>query len=81
MEQAVHKMTQQTAQAFNLIDRGVIKVGAFADLAVFDANTVIDRATFTAPKQFPAGIPWVIVNGKIVVANGKHTGALPGKAL
>ncbi len=81
LEQAVHKMTQQTAQAFNLVDRGVIKVGAFADLAVFDANTVIDRATFTAPKQFPAGIPWVIVNGKIVVANGKHTGALPGKAL
>ncbi len=81
LEQAVHKMTGQTAQAFKLANRGEIKIGAFADLVLFDANKVIDKATFNQPKQFPAGIPWVIVNGRVVVANGKHTGALPGKAL
>lgn len=81
LEQAVHKMTGKTAKAFNLDGRGIIKVGAFADLVLFDAGTIIDRATFTDPKQFPAGIPWVIVNGKVVVANGKHTGALPGRTI
>jgi len=81
LEQAVHKMTGKTAKAFNLNDRGMIKIGAFADLVLFDASTIIDRATFTDPKQFPTGIPWVIVNGKVVVANGKHTGALPGRTI
>jgi len=81
LEQAVKKMTSITAERFGLINRGVIREGAWGDLVIFDADTVIDQATFTEPHQYPAGIPYVVVNGQVVIERGEHTGALPGRVL
>jgi N-acyl-D-amino-acid deacylase len=81
LEEAVKKMTSITAGRFGLADRGVIREGAWADLVLFDAATVSDRATFTDSHQYPDGIPYVLVNGAIVIDQGQHTGALPGRVL
>jgi len=81
LEEAVRKMTSVTAERFGLADRGTIRQGVWADLVVFDAQTVADRATFTDPHQYPTGIPYVIVNGVVVIDQGQHTGALPGRVL
>ena len=81
LEEAVKKMTSLTAKRFNLVERGVVRVGAWADLVLFDERTVIDKATFADPHQYPEGIPYVIVNGEIVLDQGEHTGALPGRVL
>jgi N-acyl-D-amino-acid deacylase len=78
LEEAVKKMTSVTAGRFGLVDRGVIREGAWADLVLFDPQTVADRATFIDPHQYPVGISCVIVNGMIVIEQGQHTGALPG---
>jgi N-acyl-D-amino-acid deacylase len=81
LEEAVHKMTGIPAARFGLSDRGTIAEGQLADLVVFDPTTVIDRATFESPHQFPTGIAHVFVAGQAVVSNGEHTGALPGRVL
>ena len=81
LEEAVKKMTSITADRFGLTDRGVVREGAWADLVLFDAQTITDRATFTDPNQYPTGIPYVIVNGVVVIDQGQHTGALPGQVL
>jgi len=81
LEEAVRKMTSATAERFGLTDRGIIREGSWADLVLFDPQTVIDRATFTDPHQFPAGIPYVVVNGVMVIDNYQHTNALPGRVL
>jgi N-acyl-D-amino-acid deacylase len=81
LEEAVRKMTSFPAERFNLIDRGVIREGAWADIVLFDAETVSDNATFTQPHQYPEGVPYVIVNGEVVISQGEHTGALPGQVL
>jgi N-acyl-D-amino-acid deacylase len=81
LEEAVKKMTSVTAERFGLTDRGVLREGAWADLLLFDAFTIADRATFTDPHQYPVGIPYVLVNGVVVIAEGRHTGALPGQVL
>jgi N-acyl-D-amino-acid deacylase len=81
LEQAVKKMTSTTAERFGLTGRGVVRGGAWADLALFDAATVSDTATFTDPHQYPRGIPYVLVNGKLVIDQGEHTGALAGRLL
>src|SRR5690606_28589938 len=60
---AVHKMTGAVAERLRLVDRGVVRVGAAADLVVLDPATVLDTATFVAPAQAPVGIDWVVVNG------------------
>jgi dihydroorotase/N-acyl-D-amino-acid deacylase len=78
LEQAVHKMTQMPAQRLGLSDRGVLRAGAMADVVVFDAGTVVDQSTFTAPHQYPKGIGTVIVNGVVAVENGTPTGARAG---
>jgi N-acyl-D-amino-acid deacylase len=78
LEQAVHKMTGLTAKQMHIADRGQIKTGFAADLVIFDPATVADRATFTDPFQYPVGISTVIVNGRIVLDNGRHTGQRPG---
>ena len=62
-------------------ERGIIKKGCFADLVVFNPETIQDRATYTDPKQYPIGIRKVLVNGKVVIDEGEHTGELPGKIL
>jgi N-acyl-D-amino-acid deacylase len=81
LEEAVEKMTSITAERFGLTDRGVVREGAHADLVLFDAQRVIDVATFSDPHQYPEGIPHVLVNGTIVLDDGEHTGALPGQVL
>ena len=78
LEQAVYKMTGLTAKQLHIADRGSIKDGLAADLAIFDPAIVADRATFTDPFRYPVGIPTVIVNGKVVLDNGRHTGERPG---
>ena len=70
LEQAVHKMTGLSAQNFGLKDRGRIAAGACADIVVFDADSIIDRATFADPKQTAAGIDYVFVNGEIAWTSG-----------
>jgi N-acyl-D-aspartate/D-glutamate deacylase len=78
LEQAVHKMSGLTASQLHFTDRGTIKNGLAADLVIFDPATVGDRATFTDPFQYSVGINTVIVNGRVVLDNGRHTGERPG---
>jgi N-acyl-D-amino-acid deacylase len=81
LEDAVRKMTGLTAGRFGLTDRGRLTPGAYADVVLFDPGTVIDRATFEAPKQSAAGIALVLVNGEAVYADGAATGAASGRML
>lgn len=81
LEEAVHKMTGLPAEKLHLHQRGLLKPGFFADLVIFDPATIVDRATYTQPHQYPAGIPYVFVNGKAVIRDGKHTQARPGRCL
>ena len=81
LEEAIRKMTSLPAQHFGFSDRGVVKEGAFADLVLFDAATVRDAATFEKPHAYAVGIPYVFVNGVVVVNKGEHTGATPGLIL
>jgi len=81
IEEAVHRMTAMAAEKFHLRDRGVIREGAFADLVIFDAKTIIDVGTYADPRRYPAGISHVFVNGTAVVRDGKHIGARPGRAI
>lgn len=81
LEDAVRKMTATPSARLGLADRGLLRDGLAADITVFDPATVASTATYEAPRSFPVGIDWVIVNGEIVVAAGEHTGATPGRAL
>jgi N-acyl-D-amino-acid deacylase len=82
LEQAVNKMTGGTAKALHLKDRGLLKEGYRADVAIFDPADFKDQSTYTKPHQYPTGARTsVIVNGKLVVDNATHTEALPGVVL
>jgi N-acyl-D-amino-acid deacylase len=81
LETAVWKMTGLPAKRLALTDRGVLAPGAKADVVVFDPATVADRATYEDPHQYAAGIGDVLVNGRVVISSGQHTGALPGRVL
>ncbi len=81
LEQAVHKMTGLTAQTFGLEGRGVLRAGAWADISIFDPQTVAEAATFQQPIAPSRGIDTVIVNGQIVWRDGKSTSARPGRVL
>ena len=90
LEEAIRKMTSFPAQRFRLFDRGVLRPGLKADLVVFDLEKVRDRATNLYPHAYPfeniphaapEGIDWVLVNGVPVLAEGEHTGELPGRVL
>lgn len=90
LEEAIRKMTSYPAQRFGLMDRGVLRPGARADVVVFDLARVRDRATNlyphtypfeNYPHRYPEGIDYVFVNGVLVVDGEQHTGALPGKVL
>jgi N-acyl-D-amino-acid deacylase len=81
LAEAVHKMTGLPARRLNLRDRGEIRVGAKADLVVFDPKRVADLATYEDPHRYPDGIEHVLVNGRFVIKDGEHTGSLPGKVL
>src|SRR5439155_16436295 len=81
LETAIAKMTSLPAAQLGLADRGLLKVGHAADVVVFDAERIIDRATFENPHRYPDGIDEVIVNGVLVVHRGEHLGAKPGRVL
>lgn len=81
LETAVYKMTGLTAKTFGLKDRGVLKEGAYADLCVFDADTVDEAATFARPIQPAKGIDAVVVNGALTWRDGQSTSARPGRVL
>jgi len=81
LEQAIHKMTGANAARVALRDRGVIAEGKAADLVVFDPDAVLDRATYEDPRRYPDGIHVVMVNGAVVVRDGQHSGATPGRLL
>jgi N-acyl-D-amino-acid deacylase len=81
LPQAIHKMTGLPARRLGLKDRGLIRVGARADLVVFDARRIADAATYTDPHRYPTGIEHVLVNGRWVIRDGEHTGILPGRVL
>ncbi|MFC2046569.1 amidohydrolase family protein [Chloroflexota bacterium] len=80
-EEAIHKMTCLPAERVGLRDRGVVREGAFADLVVLDPDTIADRATYSEPHQYPAGIHYVLVNGRFVVQDGVQTDERPGRVL
>jgi N-acyl-D-amino-acid deacylase len=81
LEQAVRKMTSWPATRLRLADRGAVRLGCWADVVVFDFETLQDRATYEEPTRFPAGIDYVLVNGQIVIDHDRHTGARPGKVI
>jgi N-acyl-D-amino-acid deacylase len=81
LEDAIRKMTSLNAAKIGLKDRGTLRVGAFADITLFDEGRVIDRSTYTEPFQYSDGIEYVLVNGQVVLDRGKHTGARSGRAL
>ena len=78
---AIRKMTSYPAARLGLLDRGILRDGMKADLVVFDPATVRSMATYESPRRFPVGIDHVIVNGHLVVDDGRVTDALPGRAL
>lgn len=81
LEKAIQKMTGMPAQRAGLRNRGFLREGMFADIAVFDPRRVIDRATFEVPNQYPDGVKYVIVNGQISVDDGERTPTLAGRPL
>src|SRR5712691_11594603 len=81
LEFAIHKMTGLPASNVGLKQRGLLREGYFADLTIFDPKTVIDRATFADPNQYPVGINFVIVNGQVEVDNGQRTPVEAGRVL
>jgi N-acyl-D-aspartate/D-glutamate deacylase len=81
LEEAIRKMTSLPASRMGLSERGILRPGMAADLVAFDPETVRDRATFEDPLHYSEGIPYVAVNGELVVDGGKITAARPGRAL
>jgi N-acyl-D-amino-acid deacylase len=80
-EEAIHKMTSSPAARLNLQDRGLLRVGAAADLVVLDPERVADGATFAAGRRPPTGIEWVLVNGQVVVQRGEYLEGGTGRVL
>jgi len=81
LEQAIRKMTSWPATRMRLAGRGALREGLWADVVIFDLATLDDRATYDAPRESPAGIDYVLVNGVVVMDHGRHTGARPGRVL
>lgn len=81
IEDAIRRMTSLPAAAMGLSDRGKVESGVAADLVIFDPATIVDRTTPTEMAHHPSGIRYLLVNGTLVVSDGRHTGALPGRLL
>jgi dihydroorotase/N-acyl-D-amino-acid deacylase len=79
LEEAIRKMSSAVATRLSITDRGVLKPGMWADIVVFDPNTIADKATFEKPHQLSVGMQYVYVNGVAVWKDGRHTGAKPGQ--
>lgn len=81
VEEAVRKLTSLPAENLKLEKRGLLEVGHYADIVVFDPETIQDHATFQEPHQLATGVEYLLVNGSMVVHKGKHTGAMPGRVV
>lgn len=81
LEEAIRKMTSRPAEVFKVKERGLLKPGYFADITIFDPDTIIDNGTYTEPRQYPDGIKHVFINGQHAVKDGKPTHTLGGKVL
>jgi len=81
LAEAVRKLSALPAQNLGLERRGMLREGMYADVVVFDPKTIADLATYGKPHQYAVGMNYVLVNGRIVLDNGRHTGARPGRAL
>jgi N-acyl-D-amino-acid deacylase len=81
LEDAVRKMTAKPAEVFGFERRGLLKAGHFADIVVFNEDTIIDKGTFVDPRQFPEGIEFVLINGRVVLSEGRYERELAGKVL
>jgi N-acyl-D-amino-acid deacylase len=79
LEEAVRKMTSANAAKIRALDRGLLRPGLWADVTIFDADRIIDHATFERPHQYATGVEYVIVNGVVVLDRGQHTHARPGR--
>jgi len=81
LPEMLKKITSLPALKYGFLRRGVLKQEYYADVVIFDRDKVIDKATWTDPHQYPTGIEYVIVNGKVVIERGEHSGSLPGRVL
>jgi N-acyl-D-aspartate/D-glutamate deacylase len=81
LEEAIRKMTSANTAKVHVYDRGLLRPGQWGDVTVFDAARIIDRATFEKPHQYATGVVYLVVAGKVVLDQGKHTGARPGQII
>ena len=81
LENAIRRMTSLPAGKLHIAGRGLLAEGNYADIVIFDYEKIEDTATYEEPHRYPKGIPYVIVNGTIVIDKGEHTGATPGKII
>jgi N-acyl-D-amino-acid deacylase len=81
LEHAIRSMTSLPAAVFGMHDRGVLRVGAAADIAIFNPAEIVEKSTYTDPHHLAEGMFAVVVNGEVVLKDGKFTSALPGKVL
>lgn len=81
LEQMIQRMTENPARRFGLKKRGVVKSGYYADIVIFDAEHINDNATYDDPRQFPTGVPFVLVNGQLAVDHERCTGVFAGQAV
>jgi N-acyl-D-amino-acid deacylase len=81
LEDAIRRMTALPAQRFQFADRGLLREGMAADIVIFDENTVSDKATYDKPHAYSVGFQWIIVNGKVVIEDGRQTGEKSGQII
>jgi N-acyl-D-aspartate/D-glutamate deacylase len=81
LKDAIRKMTSWPAARMHLYDRGAIREGLKADITIFNEDRLDDVATYENPTAYPTGIDYVLVNGQLVIDQGRHTGAKPGRVL
>jgi N-acyl-D-amino-acid deacylase len=81
LPEAIRRLTLLPATNLRIDRRGALKPGYFADVVIFNPETIVDRSTFENPHQYSLGVEHVFVNGKQVLKNGEHTGALPGQVV
>ena len=81
LEEAIYKMTKKPSETFNMVGRGELKEGNYADICIFNPDTIIDKGTYVEPIQHPDGIEYVLVNGEVAVHRGEHTKVRNGKVL
>jgi N-acyl-D-amino-acid deacylase len=81
LEEAIHRLSQLPASRLGIEKRGSLTIGNYADVVVFDPNQISDKATFDNPRLYAEGVEYVWVNGTLVLKQGEHTGALPGRAV